>query len=240
MRPTFEVQGDDSGPGECTGDFNAFRRGHGEMERADLGDARRTQIEDGHGNREAARNFGDSFVPDGVTGEIDGMFGGVRNLQHKTDDRSAVVFGRAVPCGRSYDAQTAIANGQIKALPGIQSNAISTEAFGAFDSGEYCFRPGQQASARSIEIIGVVVVAEEHEINGAGIQRGDGRARGLQERHWPGGVLSGRRIEGGIGEELRAAKFQKGSWSTDIREFDGVGWHLGFDSGGTAAEFASR
>jgi hypothetical protein len=66
---------------------------------------------------------------------------------------------------RGHDSQARpVPRGKIHALPGLESYAVPTQPTCTLLGGEHCFRVGEQGSTRAVEIIKMVIVAEEHVI----------------------------------------------------------------------------
>jgi hypothetical protein len=65
-----------------------------------------------------------------------------------------------------------------------------------------------------IEIVGVLIVAEQHGIDRPDRFRAQGRACGLLQRHMRQAVLAGS-VERRIGQQAKAVDFEQGGWATD-------------------------
>ena len=110
---------------------------------------------------------------------------------------------------RRRDAQAATRGRRdFEAVPGREPSCIAAEAprADARRRDEPC--PGEKGAARSVEVVEMLVMAEQHGID---LPEGFGRKRGrafLGEGDRARGVAA-RLIEGGVGEEAHAADLQQ-------------------------------
>jgi hypothetical protein len=112
---------------------------------------------------------------------------------------------------------------EIEALPRAHTDAVPAEARRAFIGGEHSGRGRQQVPAGMIEIIEVVIVAEEDIIERTDSFRCEGRARQLPQRYGSRGVFTSGRIERRVCQEADAAEFEQSRRSADVSEVEGVG-----------------
>lgn len=97
---------------------------------------------------------------------------------HCPNDHSA--HGRAVSRRRRGDLDACpTGNGECRCLPGLQPERVSTEPVGSGDSRQYCAERRQQRASGVIEVVPMVVVAEQHRVDRPEVGRGNGRARQL-------------------------------------------------------------
>ena len=164
MRPAFEVKGHNRGAGEGARRFDGLLSSHGEMERAYFRHEGCAEVEDGGADWKAVGYFGDAFVPDRVAGEVDHLLRRVSEEEHEADHGPAIVALWAVTGGRGDDSQDTSLRREIDALPGFQSRAVTTQPGCAYLRGENCSRVREQTPAGVVEIVKVVIVAEEHVI----------------------------------------------------------------------------
>lgn len=73
--------------------------------------------------------------------------------------------------------------------PRSQPDGRGTQAFGRAGGGEQRRRVHREGTAALVEVVDVVVVADEDDVDGADLVLGDGRALGLRQvALWSGGV----------------------------------------------------
>jgi hypothetical protein len=99
----------------------------------------------------------------------------------------------------------------------------SAQAPGAWSGRQDGARRCEDGATGLVEVVPVLVVAEQHRINWAdGVDR-ERRARCLVRRGAPSeAVPTPRRVERGVGEEAPSGDLDEHGWPTDVGENDAV------------------
>ncbi len=167
---------------------------------------------------EATRHLGDAVIPDRVAGDVDRPH--ARGLEDEADDIAGERFdaGRPVPRRRRGDAQAAaVGRRQVRRLPRRQPERIAAEPLGASLGREHAAGLRQEMAAAVIEIVGVLIVAEQHGIDGAEIVGVQGGASGLGQCDVRQLVVT-RLVEGRIGDETETGDFDQHRRAADQSE----------------------
>jgi len=217
--PSLEVDGDNGGLRCLASEADCFFRREGEM-RVHDGDAGGSEEEDGEEDgREATNDFLDSAEPDGIAGDVDGVFRFVDQLEDEADDRAAIGIRGAVTRGCGGDANdTAIRRCDVNEVPILKACCISAELLCAGDSGDDALCGWKEVAPGAIKIVEVVMMAEEHGIDFAQIGWLQGRTGTFGQRHRTIGDFAPRWIEGWVGEESQACEFEEKGRASDIGE----------------------
>jgi len=106
-----------------------------------------------------------SFVPNRIARDVDRRVWSVRELEKKTNHRTAVAAFRPVP-GRCahYSQHAPILSRNLHPFPRRESNGVSAEPFRARVGCEHLLRARQGGEAQVIEIVGMMIVAQEHNV----------------------------------------------------------------------------
>jgi hypothetical protein len=186
------------------------------MLRSDFWNARCAHKENGSLNRKSAGDFRNGFEPNRIAGNIDSAVGRIGKIKNKIGDGTTLGACRSLR-GHSADAQHAtIGSGELDGLPVGEANGICSDTGSACFGGENFFDFGNQGAARMIEIIEMMIVAQQHGIDAT---ERSGRHCGTSElmkrdQSW----LVLRWIECGVGEQPQAAKLQQGGGAADISD----------------------
>jgi hypothetical protein len=126
---------------------------------------RRARKRQHHASAEAARDFGDAVKPGGIAADIDR--GVIARAHHKSDDIAGQEFdaGRAVTRGRCGNLQRAAVLGELDARSWRKAFGVAAESLGAGFGGQHALCLGQKVLAGMIEVIRMLVVAEQHRID---------------------------------------------------------------------------
>jgi hypothetical protein len=126
-----------------------------------------------------------------------------------------------VPRWRGRDAQHAtISRRQIVALPGGQANDVLAKPAGARCRGQHSRGRHEHATARAVEVIEVMVVTQQHDVDGADCLRGEGGALRLPQHVDGRAVLAAGRIEGWVGQQSQPAELEQGRGATDVSHLE--------------------
>src|SRR5882724_11848072 len=94
---------------------------------------------------------------------MDRLFWIVREENDETGYLSPAQPFRSMPCRSGNHSQdSSLCRLKINSLPGLQSQTIPTEPFGALPRRKHCFGIFQQRPAAAIEVVEMMIVAEEH------------------------------------------------------------------------------
>lgn len=97
---------------------------------------------------------------------------------------------------------------QLAAFPGGKAHGIAAKPAGRGRGGEYAAGLGKKGTAGDVEIVGVLVVAEEHRVDGAGLLSEHRGPCGLFQRHMRELIIAGI-IECRVGEKAQASKLNE-------------------------------
>jgi len=114
---------------------------------------------------EALCDFGNAVKTGGIAADIDR--GVIARAHHKSDDIAGQEFdaGRAVTRGRCGNLQRAAVLGELDARSWRKAFGVAAESLGAGFGGQHALCLGQKVLAGMIEVIRMLVVAEQHRID---------------------------------------------------------------------------
>ena len=141
-----------------------------------------------------------------------------READHVADDR--LTERRTVPARRGDHLDRRLARRlEPGPLPRAQPAGVAAEALGARRGGDHGPGPRQQRAAGRIEVVLVMVVAEQHGVDRRQLVRRDRRAGDLVRGRSPAElVVAARRVERRIGEQRPAAQLDQRGRSADVGE----------------------
>jgi hypothetical protein len=123
-----------------------------------------------------------------------------RVRDQKTRNRTTLANCRAMTCRRSNHAKRAsVSGGKLDRLPRFQTNCVPSEPFGAGTRGDDRLGAGQQAAPRMIEVVKVMVVAEQYGIDSPDRGYVNSGIGSLEQRDRSGGVLLAAGVERRVG-----------------------------------------
>src|SRR6185437_13430115 len=119
-----------------------------------------------------------------------------------------------VPGGRAGDQELRAARAlDRRGLERRESLAVSLEPRGARGGRERGLRPVEKRPPAAVEIVGMLVVAEQRRIDRAHLLGRERRPRGLPQEH--ASLVFAWRVESGIGQESHAVEFDENRRSAD-------------------------
>ena len=122
-------------------------------------------------------------------------------------------------CRRRRDAKRAPPwRRDIDALPRRESHCVLAQAHGAGARGQHSTHIVEQRAARPVEVVEVVIMAQEHNVDAAKLARVQGRPFELVQQLAPGRVVAARRIESRIRQQPQSADFGKRGRTADVSE----------------------
>ncbi len=218
MLPALVVYGHNLRFRKRVGSLYAVVRSHGEGERSDYRDPRRSHEQHRNANRKTLRHLSNSVKPDRITREISRAFRRIRRSHYETRHRSPAEIGGPMLRGRSSDPKNlSVGSGNFDALPGEEPDCISAEALCSFHRGDHAGNDGQKLAAGVVKIVEMMIVAEQNEIHAAQRLGSNSRSDCLFEYHRSVFIFSARRIKRWISQQAEAAPFEQGCGSTDVR-----------------------
>jgi hypothetical protein len=178
------------------------------------GEAGGSGEEDGGVHRgEAFRDLLDGVERGVVAADVDA--GQSLSGQHEADDLAGyrldlLALAGAVDGGDPGDRDgAAVGARQFDGLPVGQALGVAAEALPAAGGGQGERDAGEESPAGGVEVVGVLVVREQHHVDGAEVGRGGGGGRGLRQRRPHRGVVPGG-VERRVGQEAQAAVLEEG------------------------------
>ncbi len=130
MLPPFIMEREDGGGWKGAGKFDCFGRCEGQMSRSRRLNPRRSHEKDCQFNGKAFADLGDTFMPDRIAGNINGVLRRVRQGQNEPDNGTAVSPGRPMPGRRAgYAQNTAVWSRQFGAFLGARPVAFPPKRF---------------------------------------------------------------------------------------------------------------
>jgi hypothetical protein len=119
---------------------------------------------------------------------------------------------------RRGDAQaTAVCGGQFDRLPWRESFGVAAEPPGANHRGEHATGAWQEGATGMVEIVRVLVVAQQHGIDRADVVRTNGRRAGLLQRDMRQLILAWQ-VESRIGQQTKPSEFDEDRGAADQSE----------------------
>src|SRR5208337_2256684 len=159
------------------------------------------------------------LIPNCVAGYVDGV---ARRLQpkrksdniagYRLDARRAVAGG-----GRCYEKPASIGRAEHDGVPRRKAAYRAAEPLRAGARGKHSAGLIEKRPAAPVEIVGMLVMTEEHGVDPAHLIGGERGAFLLRQRH-SAGIVATRRIEGGICEEAEPGRFDEHSRAANKRE----------------------
>src|SRR5512139_1734643 len=177
---------------------------------------RRTGEEQNDAGLEPAHDLGNAVIPDGIAGDVDLPHRGIIARQYESDHVACQRFdaGGAMSRGSGRNPNRFAVLTQIDGLPRRQPLAISSEALCSHHCRENARGLSQKIATGIVEIVGVLIVAEQHGIERAELR---GRNRGppcFRQRDMWQLVVAGF-VEGWIGEETETAELDERGRATN-------------------------
>ncbi len=164
--PAFEVKRDDPRLRHRPGRLNPLLGSHRQVMRSYCRHTRGSHEKERHPNIEAPGNFLHSFVPDRIPGDVNRLAARFRAFQNEPNHRSAIHIRRPVPGWRRRHLDPfPVRPRQIHRLPCLQSKRVPAEPFRASPGGQYPLIRGKETTARVVEVIEMMIVAQQYGIH---------------------------------------------------------------------------
>jgi hypothetical protein len=163
MRPAFKEQWNNQRTEKFIRCLHGLAGSHCQVEIAYFRLTRGALIKERYSNWKPLCDRGNALVPNGVAREIDRLFWIVREENDETSYLSPAqpFLVHAVPGRKSLAGLVPVPSEDH--LPArLQPQTIPTEPFGALPRRKHCFGIFQQRPAAAIEVVEMMIVAEEH------------------------------------------------------------------------------
>lgn len=224
MVPALVVDGEGGSRGEETAQLYSLTGRHRIADRSRQREAHAAHVQQGGAHVQATCKVSYAVVEDGVSGDPQHAVPLSRPVQREAGDVSGDRPGqrRAVAGGRRGDVDRRASWGlKVCGRPGRQANGVAAESSCSGRRGEYGVRGRQQGAPGHVEVVAVVVVAEQDGVDGRQVRDGEGGAGRLTGGGAPAEpVAAARRIERRVGQQPPAADLDQCGRAADVGDAD--------------------
>ena len=181
-------------------------------------------MDEGGADLDPVGDLADAVVEDRVAGDPEGTVLLSLPAQRESDDVAdqRLAQRRAVAAGRGGDLDPRFAlRGQLGRRPGGEAAGVAAEPPRSRLGRQHGPGPREERPAGGVEVVVVVVVAEQHRVDRADLRGVDRRLGQFRRAGAPAeAVLTARGVEGRVGQEAPAGELDQHGRPADVGELD--------------------